>query len=84
MAEDIYGPSIPHLNFKRVWRNIQNVVHVKIIIVTKNILDKYKEATICCDLMHINEIRFLNTILQHVMRATGIMINNRKLRTLQM
>ena len=52
MAEDIYGPSIPHLKGKPV----------KITSVPKTIIFKYEEVTIYCDLVHINEIVFLNTI----------------------
>ena len=52
MAEDIYGPSIPHLKGKPV----------KITSVSKTIIFKYEEVTIYCDLVHINEIVFLNTI----------------------
>ena len=78
MAEGIYGPSIPHLKVNTVRRKIQYVDPVKITSVPKTILDKYKEVTICCDLMHINGIVFLNTISQHIMFATGSMIKNRK------
>ena len=46
MAEDIYGPIIPHLKVKTVWYKIQHVEPVKIKIVPKTILDKYKEVTI--------------------------------------
>ena len=84
MAEDIYGPSIPQLKGKKVRRNIQHVEPVKITRVPKTILDKYKEVTICCDLMHINGIGFLNTISWHIMFATGSMIKTEKLITLQM
>ena len=46
MAEDIYGPSIPHLKVKTVRRKVQHVEPAKIKIVPKTILDKYKEVTI--------------------------------------
>ena len=46
MAEDIYGPNIPHLKGKKVRRKIQHVEPIKITSVTKTILDKYKGFTI--------------------------------------
>ena len=76
MSEDIYGPSIPHLKFKTVWCKIQHVDPVKITSVTKTILDKYKEVTICCDLIHINGIGLLNTISRHIMFVTGSVIKH--------
>ena len=78
MAEDIYGPSITHLKGKTVWRKIQHVEPIKITIVPQNILDKYMELTICCDLMHINGIVSFNTISWHIMFSTGSMIKKRK------
>ena len=76
MAEDICGPSIPHLKGKTVRRKVHHVELVKIINVPKTILDKYEEVTICCDLMHINGIGFLIAISWHIMFATGSMIKN--------
>ena len=78
MAEDIYGPRTSHLEGKTVRRNIHHLGPVKITSVPKAILDKYKEVTICCDLMHINGIGLINTISQHIMFATGSTIKNRK------
>ena len=78
MAEDIYGPIIPHLKVKTVRRKLQHVEPIKITNVPNTILDKYKEVTICCELMHINGIGFLITISRHIMFATGSMIKNRK------
>ena len=74
MAEDIYGPSIPHLKVKKMWLKIQHVEHVKITSVPKTILDKYTEFIICCDLIHINEIVFLNAISRHIMFSPVSMI----------
>ena len=61
-----------------MWHKIQHVEPVKITSVPKNILDKYKEVTIWCDLMRINRIGLLNTISRHIIFATGSMIKNRK------
>ena len=79
MGEDSYGPSTPHLKGKTVRRKVQHVEPVKITSAPKNIIDKYKEVTILCDLMHINGIDFLNTISRHIMFATGNMIKNHKI-----
>ena len=78
MADEIYGPSISHLKGKTVRSKVQHVEPIKITNAPKTILDKYKEFTICCDLMHINGIGFLITISRHIMFATGSMIKNRK------
>ena len=79
MAEDIYGPSTPHLKCKTVRQNIQHVEPVKITSVSQTILDKYKQVTICCYLIQINGIGFLNTISRHIMLAKGNMIKNRQI-----
>ena len=79
MAEDIYGTIIPHLKGKTVRHKIQHVEPVKIKSVTQTILENYKEITICCELMHINGIGFVNTISWHIMFPTGSMIKNRKM-----
>ena len=78
MAEDIYGPSIPNIKGNTVRCKVQHVEPIKIKNVPKNILDKYKEVTICCDLMHINGIGLLVTISRHIIFATGSMIKKRK------
>ena len=52
---------------------------IKISSIPKTILYKYKEVAICCDLMHINVIGFLNTISQHIMFSTVSIIKNLKI-----
>ena len=79
MDENIYGPSIPYLKGNIVRRKIQHVEPVKITIPPKTIMDKYKEVTLCCDLIHIRVINLFNTIWRHIMFATVSMIKNWKI-----
>ena len=79
MAENIYGPIIPHLRGKTVQRKIQHVDPVKITIVLKTIIYAYKDVTVFCDCMQINGIGVLNTISRHIMFATGSMIKIQKI-----
>ena len=82
MADHINVPSIPDLKGKILWRKIQHVKPVEIPIFPKTILDKYKEVSICCDLMHINVIGFLNTISQYIMFAKRSMIENQNIKNI--
>ena len=80
MAEEIYVPSVSHFQVKTFSHKVQ---HVKPIIVTNtpnSILDRQKNVTICCYLIHTSGIVFLNTIYQQILFATGNMINNRKVK----
>ena len=76
MAEEIYGPRMPHLKGKTVHHKVQ---HVETIIVSnkpKGILDRHMNFTLCCDLMNINGIRLLNNISRHILFDTGSIIKN--------
>ena len=84
MDEDIYGPSVPYLQDKTVCHNIQHVEPITIPNFPKGILDKYNKATLCCDLIHISGISFLNTTPRQIMFATGSMITTKKQITLKM
>ena len=82
MGEDIYGTSVQYLQGKTVHHKIQ---HVKPIIIKNNprkTLIYTRNVTLCCDLMYINGIGFLNTTSQHIMFATGSMDKNRKLKNI--
>ena len=79
MAENIYGTNVPNFQGKTVHHNIQHVVPIIIPNVPEGILGKYRKVTLCCDLMYINGIGFLNAISQHIMFSTGSMIKNRKI-----
>ena len=73
------GPNIPHAKVKTVRHKIQHLEPVKIKSIPKIILDKYKEVTIFCDLMHINVIGLFNVISRKIMFATRRMIKNQKI-----
>ena len=83
MAEDIYGPSVPHLQGKKVHHKAEYVDIVVLPKVPKGILDIYKNVTLCCNLMNINGIGFLNVIYQHILFSTGSMIKNRRMRNIE-
>ena len=80
MAEDVCGPSVPHLQGKTFHYKIQNVEPIILTNTPQGILDIYKNVPLCYDLMHINDIGFLNTISQHIMFSIVSMIKNRKLK----
>ena len=75
MDEDIYGPRVPHLKGKTVRHKFQHVVHIIVPNSLKGIIDRYKKATLFCDLMHIKGIGFLNNISRHIMFATVMKTN---------
>ena len=83
MDEDIYGPSVPHSQGKTVWHKIPYVEPVMVTSVPKEVLEKHKKITLCFNLIHINNIGFLNTISLHIMFATGSMIKNRKTKNIE-
>ena len=58
---NIYGTSVPHLQAKTVRYKIQHVESIIVPNTPKEILDRYKKVTLCCDLMGINRIGSLNT-----------------------
>ena len=51
--------------------------------VLKVILDKSKNVTLCCNIIHINWIGFLNIISQNILFDTGSMIKNRKTKNIE-
>ena len=56
IAEDIYWPSVPHLQGKTDLHKVQNMEPIIVPNSPKGILDRCKNATIFCDLIHINGI----------------------------
>ena len=74
MDDDIYGPSVTHLQGKIVHHKIWHVEPIMVPNVSKVIFDKYNKLTLCCDIIHINGIVFLCIIYRHIMFAIGSMI----------
>ena len=83
MAEEIYGPSVPHLKFKTFHHKVNNVDPIIVPNAPNGIHDRYKNTTICCELMHNNGILLLNTISRHIIFATGSMNKNRKVKNIE-
>ena len=68
---------------KKVRHKCHNVEPIVVSNTPKEILDRYKNFTLCCDLMHTNGIVFLNYIYQHILFATGSMIKNLKVKNIE-
>ena len=83
MAEDIYGPNVPHFSGKTVPHKIHHVGPIMVPNFPKGILDKFNKVTLWCDLMHISSIGFMNTIPWRIMFDTGIMIEIRKIKSIE-
>ena len=83
MAEDIYLPSVPHLQGKNVHQKSQNVEPVVVPKSPKDILDRYKNVTLCCNIMHINGIVLLNTIYGHILFAIVSIIEKIKAKNIE-
>ena len=74
MAEDIYVPSVPCLQGKTVRHKVQHVEPIAVQNVPKGILYRYNNVNLFCDIMHINDIGFLNTIFWHILFAMVSML----------
>ena len=83
ITEDIYGTSVSHLQGQAVRQKVQYVEPIIVSNDPKFILDRYKNVTLCCYLMHINGIGFINTTSRHIIFATGSMIKNQKLNNIE-
>ena len=49
----------------------------------KDILEKYKIATLCCYIMNINDVGSINTISQHIMFSTEIIFKDKKIKNIE-
>ena len=83
MAEDIYGPSAPHLQGKTFRHKFQYVEHIMVPNFSKVILDMCNNVTLLCDLIRINIIVVMNTIIQPILFDAVSMIKNQKLKNIE-
>ena len=83
MSDEIYGPSVPHLQGKNVHYKVQNMELIIVPNTPKGILDRYNNVTLCYDLMNINGIGFLNTIPRQILFSTVSMIKNWKVKNIE-
>jgi len=62
VAEDIFGPEIGSLKGKTVRRNTGHVDDASPSTLPPDVINNYKQMTICADIMFINKTTFLVTI----------------------
>jgi hypothetical protein len=68
-AEDIFGPNVRWPKGKTVRQNGERV-RPECEDIPKHIMERHQDITPCIDLMHINKIPFLVTILRHIKFGT--------------
>jgi hypothetical protein len=78
VAEDIFGPEVGCLKGKTTRKRSPIVQEERDGAVPESILTKYRQVTICADLMFVNKIPFLVTISKHIHFGTVEAIPNRK------
>ena len=60
--QEIYGHSVPHFQGRTVRHKVRHVDPIIVPNFPKVILERYKNVTLCCDLIQNNCIGFLNNI----------------------
>jgi hypothetical protein len=76
-AEDIFGPNLGSLKGKTV-RQTGERVRAEYDEIPKGIMERYRDVTICVDLMYINKVPFLVTISRHLKFGTIEAVKNRR------
>jgi hypothetical protein len=76
-TEDILGPSVGSLKGKNVRRG-GLPVRAAYEVVPRGIMDKYRDVTLCVDIVFVNKIPFLVTISRNIKFGTAEVLKNRK------
>ena len=80
-AEQIFGPDIGSLKGKTTRRN-PPIVDSPITSVLTNILERYRDVTLCVDIMYVNRVAMLVSISRNIKFGTIEAIPNRKSATI--
>ena len=80
-AEDIFGPDAGSLKGKTV-RHSPEGVRPNLMQIPMQIMDRYRDVTLCGDIMFINRIPFLRTISRNIRFGTAEMLVNRTAATI--
>jgi len=70
VAEDIFGPNIGSLKGKTVRRNTGQVEDARPSTLPPDVINNYKQMTICADIVFIHKIALLVTISRHIRFST--------------
>ena len=81
MARQIYGRNRSSLQGKTVRRQVPHV-REDITMIPESVLKNYKHVTLCCDIFHVNGIKFIGTISKHIKFRTARAITNMRKSTL--
>jgi Reverse transcriptase (RNA-dependent DNA polymerase) len=75
-AEEIYGPDLGSLKGKTVRRKVDHV-EAEVTKVPSSLLARHKDVTVCADVMFVNSIPFLVTVLRGIHFGTAEMIERK-------
>jgi hypothetical protein len=82
-AEDIFGPDIGSLKGKTVRRRPHPVTtDLTYSPLPPTVHERYREVTLCADVMHVNGIPFFVSISRHLKFGTIEAISNQRLQTI--